>query len=474
MSERQRANQKALSPQETVERALALSRADGVVVVATERQETNLRWANNTLTTNGAMRGRRLTVISTVNGSEGTASGVVERSAVDVEELADLVRASEQAARDAGPADDAAPLVEPVADHPGSAGWDDAPGETSVGVFSSVAADLGEAFGRARAADRLLFGFAEHVVETTYLGSSTGLRLRHVQPTGRLELNGKSADMARSAWVGVPTRDFTDVQVADLDATLATRLDWAGRSVELPAGRYQTLLPPSAVADLMIYLYWSAAARDADEGRTVFSKKGGGSRIGERLTELPLTLHSDPAAVGLECAPFLVAGGSSAQVSVFDNGMPTPPVRWISDGELTSLLRPRAWAQRSGAEPTGVVDNLILQAPGQGGSLQDLVAGTDRGLLVTCLWYIREVDPQTLLLTGLTRDGVYLVEGGEVVGAVNNFRFNESPVDLLARAVQVGTTERCLPREWNDYFTRTAMPALRIPDFNMSTVSRAS
>ena len=224
----------------------------------------------------------------------------------------------------------------------------------------------------------------------------------------------------------------------------------------------------------MIYLYWSAAARDADEGRTVFSKKGGGSRIGERLTELPLTLHSDPAAVGLECAPFLVAGGSSAQVSVFDNGMPTPPVRWISDGELTSLLRPRAWAQRSGAEPTGVVDNLILQAPGQGGSLQDLVAGTDRGLLVTCLWYIREVDPQTLLLTGLTRDGVYLVEGGEVVGAVNNFRFNESPVDLLARAVQVGTTERCLPREWNDYFTRTAMPALRIPDFNMSTVSRAS
>ena len=103
-----------------------------------------------------------------------------------------------------------------------------------------------------------------------------------------------------------------------------------------------------------------------------------------------------------------------------------------------------------------------------------MLASTERGLLLTTLWYIREVDPQTLLLTGLTRDGVFLVEGGEVTGAVNNFRFNESPVDLLGRAVQASATERTLPREWNDWFTRTAMPALRVPDFNMSSVSPAS
>ena len=103
-----------------------------------------------------------------------------------------------------------------------------------------------------------------------------------------------------------------------------------------------------------------------------------------------------------------------------------------------------------------------------------MVAATERGLLLTCLWYIREVDPQTLLLTGLTRDGVYLVEGGEVVGEVNNFRFNESPVDLLGRLTEVGATERTLPREWGDYFTRTAMPPVRVADFNMSTVSQAS
>jgi len=106
--------------------------------------------------------------------------------------------------------------------------------------------------------------------------------------------------------------------------------------------------------------------------------------------------------------------------------------------------------------------------------LRDMIGSTNRGLLLTCLWYIREVDPQTLLLTGLTRDGVYLIEDGQVRGAVNNFRFNESPVDLLARITEVGATTPTLPREWGDYFTRAAMPAVRVRDFNMSTVSPAS
>jgi predicted Zn-dependent protease len=103
-----------------------------------------------------------------------------------------------------------------------------------------------------------------------------------------------------------------------------------------------------------------------------------------------------------------------------------------------------------------------------------MIAGTRRGLLLTCLWYVREVDPQTLLLTGLTRDGVYLVENGEVAGAVNNFRFNESPVGMLDRIAEVGATARTLPREWSDYFTRAAMPPVRVDGFNMSSVSQAS
>ncbi|MCJ1680345.1 metallopeptidase TldD-related protein [Streptomyces sp. APSN-46.1] len=457
-----------MKPHEIVERALELSTADGCVVIADEESTANLRWAGNALTTNGVTRGRTLTVIATVDGKEGTASGVVSRSAVTADDLEPLVRAAEAAARGAAPAEDAQPLVKGT---PASPDFTDAPAETSSAVFTDFAPALGEAFARARAGGRELYGFANHELVSTYVGTSTGLRLRHDQPNGTLELNAKSPDRQRSAWAGRSTRDFKDVDPTVLDAELAVRLGWAERKIELPAGRYETLLPPTAVADLVIYQMWSAVARDAVEGRTVFSKPGGGTRLGEKLSQLPLTLRSDPNAPGLETAPFVIAHSSSDDASVFDNGLPVPATDWIRDGELARLLTTRHTAGMTGMPLAPGFGNLILDGGGEK-SLEEMVAATERGLLLTCLWYIREVDPATLLLTGLTRDGVYLVENGQVVGEVNNFRFNESPVDLLSRASEAGRTEKTLPREWSDWFTRAAMPALRIPDFNMSSVSK--
>ncbi|MFF4468803.1 metallopeptidase TldD-related protein [Streptomyces sp. NPDC001599] len=455
-------------PHEIVERALELSRADGCVVIADEESTANLRWAGNALTTNGVTRGRTLTVVATVDGREGTASGVVSRSAVTVDELEPLVRAAESAARGAGPAEDAQPLVTGGAAAPD---FTDAPAETSSAVFADFAPALGEAFARARAGGRELYGFANHEMTSTYVGTSTGLRLRHDQPNGTLELNAKSPDRTRSAWAGHATRDFKDVDPAALDAELAVRLGWAERRVELPAGRYETLLPPTAVADLLIYQYWSASGRDAVEGRTVFSKPGG-TRVGERLGALPLTLRSDPHEPGLESAPFVVAHSSGGDQSVFDNGLPVAATDWIRGGELHRLTTTRHSAGLTGLPVAPAIGNLVLDGGDPDRSLDQMVASTERGLLLTCLWYIREVDPATLLLTGLTRDGVYLVERGEVVGEVNNFRFNESPVGLLGRASEAGRTEKTLPREWGDWFTRAAMPALRVPDFNMSSVSQ--
>jgi predicted Zn-dependent protease len=460
----------SLSPQELVERALAASTVDGQITFVVESSEANLRWASNSLTTNGAMRSRQVVVVSFADGGTGMAAGTVTRSGTP--DIADLVAASEQAARDAGPAEDAVPLISEKPD--GSGDWDADPAETSIEVFSDFAPALGQAFGEARDRGELLFGFAEHQMATTYLGSSTGLRLRHDQPTGRVELNGKDADFGRSVWAGQGTRDFRDVAVADLATEVARKMAWSQRRVDLPAGRYETLLPPSAVSDLMVYLYWTMQARDADEGRNVFARPGGGNRTGERIAALPLTLRSDPFAPGLETTPFQVVGASSEAGSVFDNGMATPAVNWIEDGVLTNLIRPRAWALKTTAPANAAIDNLILEDSAATATSEEMLAATERGLLLTTLWYIREVDPQTLLLTGLTRDGVFLVENGEVTGAVNNFRFNESPVDLLGRAVQAGRTERTLPREWNDWFTRAAMPMLRVPDFNMSSVSPAS
>jgi predicted Zn-dependent protease len=459
------------TPQDLVEAALVQSSADGCVVVAAEHSETNLRWAANSLTTNGQMRTRSVTVISTFDGADGTSAGVVTRSVSNDDELAELVRASERAGRDAGPADDAAPLVEAY-EHGDD--WSSDPAETSVEVFERFAPELGAAFDRWKKSDQLLYGFAEHQLTSYFVGTSTGLRRRFDQPDGRLEINGKSTDYSRSVWSGVHTRDFTDIDVDAVVDALDRRLDWAAKRIELPAGRYETILPPSAVADFMIYAYWTASARDAEEGRNVYSSSGGATRIGERLAGLPLTLRSDPHAAGLQCPPFEVATESEGGLqSVFDNGMPIPATDWITDGTLTNLARTRAWATKTGTQPRPYVDNLILDGGGSVG-LEEMIAGTERGLLLTCLWYIREVDPQTLLLTGLTRDGVFLVENGEVQGAVNNFRFNESPIDLLGRITEVGRSEPTLSREWSDYFRRTAMPAIRVPDFNMSTVSQAS
>src|SRR4029079_14676333 len=343
-------------------------------------------------------------------------------------------------------------------------------------------------------ASRKLYGFAEHQLQSTFLGTSAGLRLRHDQPTGRVELNAKSADMARSAWTGVSTRDFTDVDIAGMDAGLTERLGWAERTVALPAGRYETLLPPTGVSDLLVYMYWSAGAKEAAGGRTGFSKPGGGARIvarggrgarrrgggpstGGRLPPQPVTLSSDPRAAGLQSTPFVVAHASGPDSSVFDNGLPLGPTSWIRDGSLAALISSRHSAAIAGVPVTPGIDNLTFAVHPSGAgapSLEQMIASTGRGLLLTCLWYIREVDPQTLLLTGLTRDGVYLVENGEVTAAVNNFRFNESPVGMLGRLLEVGATVPTLPREWGDYFNRAAMPPVRVEGFNMSSVSQAS
>jgi predicted Zn-dependent protease len=209
-------------PQDLVERALELSRADGCIVIADQLSTANLRWANNTLTTNGVSRGRHLTVIAI----KGTASGVVSREGVTTDGLEDLVRAAEHTATTSAPADDFAPLIDP-ADQPipgGGAAWEDPPAETSIATFGVFAQDLGAYLNRAADDDQLVFGFAQHEMRSTFVGTSTGLRLRHDQPTGHVEVNAKSRDMARSAWVGVASRDFTDVDVDSVEADLSRRL----------------------------------------------------------------------------------------------------------------------------------------------------------------------------------------------------------------------------------------------------------
>jgi predicted Zn-dependent protease len=453
--------------QQVVDVALAeartLGKADETIVLVTDRSDASLRWAGNSMTTNGESVSRHTTVISVVREGKIARVGSVRSSDVDPSTLAGLVAASQEAARSAPEARDSAP---PLPASQESEDWDAPIPGTDSQVFLPLAGSLAE---RGFRGPDQLYGYARHIVETTFVATSNGLRRRYTQPTGSVEINGKRA--GASAWVGVNTPDFSDVPTDSMLDGLSTRLGWARRTVELPAGRYETILPPATVADLMIYLSWTMDGRGAQEGRTALSAPGGGTRVGEKLTDLPLTLYSDPYAQRLACTPFVVASSSSERVSVFDNGMDIDRVDWIRDGTINALAYPRAAAAEFGAPVAVPADNLLMT--GGSASLADMIASTERGLLLTTLWYIRTVDPTVLLLTGLTRDGVYLVEDGEVTAAVNNFRFNESPLDLLRRATEAGASNATLPREWGDWATRAVMPTLRIPDFHMSSVSQA-
>ncbi|MGV0835247.1 metallopeptidase TldD-related protein [Mycolicibacterium thermoresistibile] len=454
-----------IGAQQVVDIALAEAarrgKADETMVLVTDRADAALRWAGNSMTTNGESVSRTTTVVSIVRKAGSTHVASVRSSEVDPAAITGLVAASQDAALAAPEARDSAP---PLPGEDGPADWDDPVPGTGVRAFTGVADGLARGF-RGR---NQLYGYARHIVETTFLATSNGLRRRYTQPTGSVEINGKRD--GASAWVGVNAPDFTDVPVDSMLEELSTRLGWAQRRLDLPAGRYETILPPSTVADMMIYLNWHMDGRGAQEGRTALSAPGG-TRVGEKLTDLGLTMYSDPRADTLECLPFVAVPTSSDRVSVFDNGLAIGRVDWIRDGVINALAYPRAAAAEFDAPVAVPADNLLMT--GGTASLPEMVANTERGLLLTTFWYIRTVDPTTLLVTGLTRDGVYLVEDGEVTGAVNNFRFNESPLDVLRRATEAGVSEYTLPREWGDWATRAQMPTLRIPDFNMSSVSEA-
>lgn len=437
----------------------ALDRLDEGVVVVRESHRQNLRWANSALTTNGDTWSAQLTVIASAAVAEGTGVGVVSGQVQDDEAAAELANLARLAASQSQPTD-RADLVDA-----GAASTFDEPAEGLAADTTGRMIDSLAAFLDSPAAQ---FGYAEATRTTTYLATTTGTRHRDALTTVRFEASAR--DMTGSTWWGSNSWD-ADFQTAA--STQASDLALQAHREPLDPGRHPVILTPSAVADLLIYLAWSASGRDAVEGHNVFSRPGGGTRLGERLSARNLTLFADPELQPLATSGLLVVEANSSMESVFDNGVRLTRQELIRDGVLTGLRASRPTAQRFGLEPTYLADNLILEDADGRGSLEDLIARTDDAVLINCLWYIREVDPQNLLLTGLTRDGVYRVRGGQVVAAVPNFRFNVAVPDLLSRIRDASTTVPCLPREWADWFTRTAMPALLIDGFNLSSASDA-
>ena len=456
-----------ISAQNLIEKIIARAQCDECIVLVKDTTQANLRWASSTLTTNGVIALRSVTVLAFVSTNGSMAVGGVTRTNVDEGDIDSILNEAISAAKASGPADDYSPLAKGVT----IGDWSAAHTPTGPDVFSTFAPDLGEMMKRSVADKIELFGYAEHTHATTWVGSKGGLRLRNDAPIGRVEMTAKSHQRSRSTWEGVETHDFSNVSVDLIDKAIRQRLAWQEKKVDLPAGRYDTIFPSGSVADLYTYMVWMSGAKDAWEGQSVFAKKGGGTRVGEKLSPLPVNLFSDPKSSLLPGSLFVAHAASSPFTSVFDNGQLQPRVDWLKDGVLQSLIQTRASAKLTSLPFTPIGDNFFMEVSGASGKLEDLIKKVDNGLLVTTLWYIRMVDPNSLLLTGLTRDGVYYVKNGEVQGATNNFRWNDTPVGALSRIAHSGASEWTQPREWAEYAKHMHMPPLVIKDFNMSTVS---
>ena len=269
-------------------------------------------------------------------------------------------------------------------------------------------------------------------------------------------LTVRTKDGTGSGWAAA---DHPDWKQLDFDA-IAKRAIGKARASRNPQkvepGRYTVILEAQGVGDLVQLVGNYTNARASDEGRSPFVKQGGGNKIGEKIVDSRVTIFSDPADPQLLAQPF------------DGEGFPISRQVWIEGGTLKQLYYSRFWAKKQGKQATGFPSSLKMS--GGTASIDEMIAGTERGILVTRLWYLREVDPRTILYTGLTRDGTFLIENGKISHAAQNFRFNESPLFMLNNLEALGKAERLAGTEQGGSIV---MPSIKVRDFNFTSLSEA-
>jgi predicted Zn-dependent protease len=268
----------------------------------------------------------------------------------------------------------------------------------------------------------------------------------------------RTPDGTGSGWAGASHHDWSKIDAAALGARAIEKAKRSVNPVAIEPGRYTVVLEPTAVANLVQLIAGSLGARNADEGRSFFSKPGGGTKIGMKVVDERVTLSSDPFDPETPGAPF-----------TFD-GTPVGRNTWIDKGVVQNLAYDRYWAQKQGMQPSSVSG---LRMSGGTATLEEMIASTQRGLLVTRLWYIRGVDPRTILFTGLTRDGTFLIENGKITRAVKNLRWNESPIFMLNNLEMMGVPVRVSASEDGSPGQAIVVPPIKARDFNFTSLSDA-
>jgi predicted Zn-dependent protease len=446
---------------EIAHRALALTRADDAAVSMSFGRSSNTRFANNEPTTSGASESVNVVVSVTKEGRTGrvslneTSDAALEKAMRRAEDLAALLPPDPEYA---GPLPPQKYLTIPAED-PATITFGAA--ERVPGVRAVVEPAAKENMNTS--------GFFTNGGGVQCIANKAGNFGYHRSSNASFSATARTADGTGSGWAEDASFRVADIDAPKLAATALRKARESAGPKRLDPDDYTVIFEPAAVADLIGFNFGAAlSARAAEEGRSYFSKKGGGTMLGEKVFHESVTMRSDPLDKRRPGSPWGFGGGGGGGGGGFgfggggDAGLASAPVTWVEKGVLKNLVYDRYWAKKNGREPTPGAGNFVLEGGTE--TLESLIASTVRGLLVTHFWYIRVVNPQTLQLTGLTRDGIWLIENGKISYPVMNFRFNESPAVLLNNVLGMTPAVRT---------GNSVVPAIKAANFTFSSLSDA-
>jgi predicted Zn-dependent protease len=443
---------KILTQEETkriCDKVMSLTKADECEVKLTGNRTGNIRYARNAVSTAGLIEDTQLAVAV----AYGKKQGVAVINEFDDKSLERVVRRAEDLAR-------LAP------DNPEFVSTPEKQAYKASNTFSKSTADIDPEFRAQVAAYSIENSRKNKLVAAGFFTDSTSFEtvanskgiFGHQEETGlNFTCTVRTEDGRGSGWV---RRDAGDANKFDAREASDVAIEKALRSVEAKAlepGRYTVILEPAATSDLLAYMFQGFDARQADEGRSFLAKKGGGNRLGEKLFDEQVNIWADPWDKDIPVMPW----DSNSQLA-------RERMDVIKNGKVAALDYSRFWAKKQGKRAVGAPGNFIMA--GTNKSTQELIANTKKGVLVTRTWYIRMVDPQSVLLTGLTRDGTFYIENGKIKHPIKNFRFNESPVTMLNNIEEIGKPE-ILGGDEAPF--KLLIPAMKVRDFNFTSLSDA-
>jgi predicted Zn-dependent protease len=425
-----------------LEKALSFSKADTCEINLNGSNSGNIRYARNTVSTSGYSSNQSLAVQSSFGKKLGTATidefddTSLEKVVRRAEELANLSPENPEFMEPLGPQT-----------YDESISFSEATAKITPEYRAKVASS---GIIPAAAQDVTAAGFFNDSAGFSAMINSKGLFAYNKSTNTDFTVTMRTNDGTGSGWV---SRDFNDVTKFDADEASKTAIDKAVLSREAKAiepGKYTVILEPAAASDLLRNMFRSLDARSADEGRSFMSAADGANKLGQKIVDERVNIWSDPLNSKVPTSTWNYAGQSLKKTT------------WLENGVVKNLAYDRFWAKEKGVEPVPYPSNVIMAGGDQ--SLEELIKGTKKGILVTRLWYIRSVDPQTLLYTGLTRDGTFFIENGQIKYPVKNFRFNESPIIMLNNLETLGKQVR---------IDGNLIPYMKIRDFTFTSLSDA-